>query len=48
MQPDIIDWDAALVLELVRPLATVLVLDILPLWPYAFLEKMIVRLESKL
>jgi hypothetical protein len=48
MQPDIIDWDAALVLELIRPLATMLILDILPLWPYAFFEKMIVGLESKL
>lgn len=48
MQPDIVDWDVALVLELVGPLATVLILDILPLRSYAFLEKMVVRLESKL
>lgn len=48
MKPHVVDRHAALVLELVRPFATVLILDILPFWPYSFLEEMIVGLQSKL
>lgn len=48
MKPHVVNRNAALVLELVRPFATVLVLDILPFWPYSFFEEMIVGLQSKL
>lgn len=48
MQPDLVDVDIALLLELVRPLATVLVLGILPLGADALLEEMIIGLESEL
>lgn len=47
MQPQLIDVDAALVLELVGPLAAVLVLGILPLGPHAGLEKVVVGLEGE-
>lgn len=47
VEPDIVNWDAALVLELVGPLATVLVLWILPLWLDALLEHVVVGLKSK-
>lgn len=48
MKPDIVDWDAALVLELVRPFATVLILDVFPFWSHALLEKMVIGFERKL
>ncbi len=48
VQPDIVDWDAALVLELIRPLSTVLVLWVLPLWLCALLEEMVVGLKCEL
>lgn len=48
MQPQLIDVDVALLLELVRPLAAVLVLGVFPLRPHAGLEEMIVGLEGKI
>jgi hypothetical protein len=45
VEPKLIDVDAALVLEAVGPLATVLVLGILPLGAYALLEEVVVGLE---
>lgn len=48
VQPELVNVDRPLLLELERPLATVLVLRILPLWPHTLLEKMVVRLEGKL
>lgn len=47
MQPEFVDRNGALVLELVRPLSTVLVLGVLPLGPYALLEEVVVGLEAK-
>lgn len=48
MKPHVVDRNAALVLELVRPFATVFILDILPFWSYSFFEEMVVGLQSKL
>ena len=48
VQPEIINGYGALVLERVRPLATVLVLKVFPLWPDAFLEKVIICLQAQL
>lgn len=47
MQPQLIDVDVALLLELVRPLAAVLILGVLPLGPHAGLEEVIVGLEGE-
>lgn len=47
MKPEIIDGDVSLLLELVRPLSTVLVLDILPFWANTFLEEMVIGLEGE-
>ena len=47
VQPKIVDRNRALVLELVRPLATVLVLRVLPLRSYALLEEVVVGLEAQ-
>lgn len=47
VQPQVIDRDGALVLERVRPLATVLVMGVFPLWPDALLEKVVVCLETQ-
>jgi hypothetical protein len=47
VKPERVDVDGLLVLELECPLATVLVLCIFPLGPYALLEEMVVRLERK-
>ena len=47
MQPELVDRDVALLLELVGPLAAVLVLDVLPFWTYAFLEEMVVGFEGQ-
>jgi len=47
MQPQLVDVDRPLILELEGPLAAMLVLRVLPLWPHAFLEEMVIRLESK-
>jgi len=47
VQPERVDVDGLLVLELERPLASVLVLRIFPLGPYALLEEMVVGLERK-
>jgi len=46
MEPELINVNQSLVLELVRPLSTVLVLLILPLWTNTFLEEVVVRLEG--
>jgi len=48
MEPELIDRNVALLLELVGPLAAMLILDILPLWSYAFLEQVVVGLEGQL
>lgn len=47
MEPELVDRDAALVLELVRPLSAVLVLDVLPFWSDAFLKEMVVGFEGE-
>jgi hypothetical protein len=48
MQPERVDVDGLLVLELERPLAAVLVLRIFPLGSYALLEQVVVGLERKI
>jgi hypothetical protein len=48
VQPERVDVDGLLVLELERPLAAVLVLRIFPLGPYTLLEEMVVGLERKI
>jgi hypothetical protein len=48
LEPKTVDVDIALVLVLVRPLATVLVLGVLPLGADTLLEEMVVGLERKL
>jgi hypothetical protein len=48
VQPECVDVDGLLVLELERPLASVLVLCVFPLGPYALLEEMVVGLERKI
>jgi hypothetical protein len=48
MEPELVDRDAALVLELVRPLSAVLVLGILPFWSDAFLEEVVIGFEGEL
>jgi hypothetical protein len=47
VEPELVNWDVALLLELVRPLAAVLVLDILPFGADAFLEEMVIGLEGQ-
>ena len=47
MQPERINVDCLLVLELESPLATVLVLRVFPLGTYALLEKMVIGLECQ-
>jgi hypothetical protein len=42
MQPEVVDVDAALVLELVGPLAAMLVLGVFPFGPDALLEEVVV------
>lgn len=48
VEPERVDVDAALVLVLVRPLATVLVLGVFPLGADAVLEEMVIGLLRKL
>lgn len=48
VQPQVVDGDGSLILELVGPLATVLVLGVLPLRSYALLEEVVVGLEAQL
>lgn len=48
MEPGIVDVDGSLVLELVGPLSSMLILDILPLWTDALLEKMIIGLQREI
>jgi hypothetical protein len=48
MEPEGVDIDGLLVLELKRPFATMLVLWVFPLWPHALLEQVVVGLESEL
>lgn len=48
LQPQVVDIDAALLLVLVGPLATMLVLGIFPLGTDAGLEEMVVGLEGEL
>lgn len=47
MEPELVDWDIALLLELIRPLSSVLVLDVLPFRSDTLLEQMIIRLECE-
>jgi hypothetical protein len=47
MEPELVDRDVALLLELVGPFAAVLVLDILPFGANAFLEEVVVGLEGQ-
>ncbi len=47
MKPELVNRNAALILELVGPLSAVLILDILPFWPNAFLEEMVVGFEGE-
>lgn len=47
VQPQVVDRDGALVLERVRPLATVFVLGVFPLRADALLEKVVVCLETQ-
>jgi len=47
VQPQVVDVDGLLVLELVGPLAAVLVLRVLPLGANLVLEEMVVGLDSK-
>ncbi len=48
MEPQLVNGDIALLLELIGPFSTVLVLNILPFWSYAFLEEMVVGFEGEL
>ena len=48
LKPEAIDFDTALILVLVRPLATVLVLGVLPFGTDASLEQVVVGLLGKL
>ena len=47
VEPELIDRDVALLLELIGPLSAVLVLLILPFWPNAFLEEVVVGFKSE-
>jgi hypothetical protein len=47
LEPETVDVDVALVLVLVRPLATMFVLGVLPLGANTFLEKVVVGLERE-
>lgn len=47
VQPQLIDIDTALVFELVRPLSTVFILGVLPLWSHASFEEVVIRLEGE-
>ncbi len=44
MEPELVDGDAALILEGIRPFAAMLILQILPFWPNAGLEEMVIGL----
>lgn len=48
LQPELVDVDAPLVLELVGPLAAVLVLGVLPLGPHALFEEVVVGLHGEI
>lgn len=48
VQPDVVDVAVALVLEAVGPLATMLVLGVLPLGAHTLLEEMVIGLEGKI
>jgi hypothetical protein len=48
VEPELIDWDVTLLLELVGPFSTVFILLILPLRSNAFFEEMIVGFEGEL
>jgi hypothetical protein len=47
MEPEFVDRDAALVLELVRPLPAVLILGILPFWSDTFLEEVVIGFKGE-
>jgi hypothetical protein len=47
VEPESVDVDGLLVLELERPLAAVLVLRVFPLGPNVLLEEVVVRLEGE-
>lgn len=48
VQPDVVDVAVALVLEAVGPLATMLVLGVLPLGAHTLLEEMVIGLEGQI
>jgi hypothetical protein len=48
VEPQVVDVNGLLVLELVGPLATMLVLRVLPLGSDAMLEEMVIRLDGKI
>lgn len=48
VQPEFVNVNVALLFELIRPLAAVLVLGVLPLGAYASLEEVVVGLESEI
>ena len=48
MQPQLVNIDAPLVFERVGPFPAVLVLGILPFWPYTFFEEVVVGFQSKI
>lgn len=48
VQPKFVDVNGTLIFELVRPFAAVLILGVLPFWPYALLEKVVVGLQGQL
>lgn len=47
MQPEFVDGDGALLLELVRPFAAVLVLRVFPFGTHAALEEVVVGFEGE-
>lgn len=47
VKPQLVDIDAALILEAVRPLSAVLVLGVLPFWPDTLFKEVVVGLECK-
>lgn len=48
VQPQLVDVDGLLVLELEGPLSTVLVLRVLPFWTDTFLEEMVIGFLRKI
>lgn len=47
MEPEVVDGYGSLVLELIGPLATVLVLRVFPFRSYALFEEVVIGLETE-